>query len=228
MAQAKLKTISPQYNSELKLERLIFKTLSRALKERRLYSIMPTAFGHWCVGLKAPSIYWTLSSFQNNDSKHISQAFDGCFTIDHCIYRQCKEDGPHISNMDDIKEVQEFLMFKLNSLIHVTIEPYMQSMRQLEDIGRESWNKICTSVFGEGYHDYTGEAPKIPNQFLQALYERGGDRIDTSKLSALSAFLDSCNTAEIKLADDGPRIWHPIDDSDTPIWYDLDDEDFIL
>lgn len=224
MGQTKLKTSSPRNNSELELERLIFKTLSRILKERRLYYIMQTAFGSWCVGLKAPSIYWTLSSFQNNDSKHVSGAFDGCFTIDHCIYRQCKEDGPHISNMDDIKEVQEFLMFKLNKLIHVTIEPYMQSMRQLEDIGKESWNKICTSVFGEGYHDYTGEAPRIPNQFLQALNERGRISIDPSRLSA---FIDSCNTAEISLDDDGPRIWRPIDNP-LPIWYDLDDEDFIL
>ena len=227
MGQTKLKTSSSQNNSELELERLIFKILSRTLKERRLYYIMQTAFGSWCVGLKAPSIYWTLSSFQNNDSKHVSDAFNGCFTIDHCIYRQCKEDGPHISNMDDIKEVQEFLMFKLNKLIHVTIEPYMQSMQsmhQLEDIGKDSWNKICTSVFGEGYHDYTGEAPRIPNQFLQALNGRGGISIDPSRLSA---FIDSCKTAEMSLDEDGSPIWRPIDIR-LPIRYDFDDEDFIL
>lgn len=221
MAQVKLKTDPSQNNSELELERLIFKTLSRTLKEHRLYSIMQTACGNWCVGIKAPSIYWTLSSFQNDDSKHASHAFDGCLNIDSCIYRQYRQDGPHISNMDDVKTVQEFLMFKLNSLMHVAIEPYMQSMRQLEDIGRESWDKICTSVFGEGYHDYTGEAPTIPNQFLQALNERGGLRIDPSRLSA---FIDSCNVNGIRLADDGPRLWRHIDESDTPIWYDVDDE----
>ena len=152
--------------SDRDLQILVFKYLCRVLKNRKIYHRFRCFIGNGedvITSTRIPCIYGLYSSFQcMKPIIHIalSQASENPFfsatTMSGVIAAFEAMLGKYdtINEWDDGK-VQSRITQLINTLIHCCVEKTITDFRQIEDIGRETFDMVCRKVFGDNFIDET-------------------------------------------------------------------------
>ena len=165
--------------SDRDLQILVFKYLCRVLKNRKIYHRFRCFIGNGESGILSPTrkpcIY--CSSFrcmQPIVNVALSQASENPFfhatTMDSIITAFEVILGKHdtIDGWDDGK-VQSRITQLINTLMHCCVEQTVKDFRQLEDIGRETFDMVCRKIFGNNFVDETEkELPDNVKKILEA------------------------------------------------------------
>jgi len=146
------------------LQILVFKYLCRVLKNRKIYHRFRCFIGNGERVLsvtRRPCIYY--SSFrcmQPIIDVAFSQASDNPFfratTMNGIIaaFELILGSYDTIDEWDDGK-VQTRITQLINTLMHCCVEKTVKDFRQLEDIGRETFDMVCRKIFGNNFVDET-------------------------------------------------------------------------
>lgn len=159
--------------SDRDLQILVFKYLCRVLKNRKIYHRFRCFIGNGesiiqstrkpCIYTHEPCIYGLYSSFQCMKpivNVALSQTSDNPFfsaaTMDSVIAAFEAMLGKHdaIDEWDD-GQVQSRITQLINTLMHCCVEQTVKDFRQLEDIGRETFDMVCRKIFGNNFVDET-------------------------------------------------------------------------
>lgn len=152
--------------SDRDLQILVFNCLCRVLKNRKIYHRFRCFIGNGedvITSTRRPCIYCLYSSFQCMKpiiSMALYQASENPFfratTIDSVITAFEAMLGKYdtIDEWDDCK-VQQRVTQLINTLMHCCVEKTVKDFRQLEDIGRETFDMVCRKIFGNNFVDET-------------------------------------------------------------------------
>ena len=190
--------------SDRDLQILVFKYLCRVLKNRKIYHRFRCFIGNGesvISSTRRPCIYGLYSSLECMKpivAVAISQASENPFfrttTIDGVIVAFEAMLGKYdtIDVWDD-GQVQKRITQLINTLIHCCVEKAITDFRQLEDIGRETFNMVCRKIFGNNFVDETEKGlPDNIKKILEAqrMFMENHDVDDPRHLFGNRAFMN--------------------------------------
>lgn len=164
--------------SDRDLQILVFKYLCRVLKNRKIYHRFRCFIGNGVSVVsitRRPCVYY--SSFrcmQPIFGVALSQASENPFfhatTMGSVItaFEAILGKYDTIDEWDD-GQVQSRVTQLINTLMHCCVEKTVKDFRQLEDIGRETFDMVCRKIFGNNFVDETEkELPDNIKKILEA------------------------------------------------------------
>ena len=188
--------------SDRDLQILVFKYLCRVLKNRKIYHRFRCFIGNGesIISItRRPCIYY--SSFRCMKpiiGVALSQASENPFfhatTIDSVIavFEAMLGKYDTIDEWDDGK-VQQRITQLINTLIHCCVEKTITDFRQIEDIGRETFDMVCRKIFGNNFIDETEkELPDNIKKILEAqrMFMENHDVDDPRRLFGSREFMN--------------------------------------
>jgi len=234
--------------SDRDLQILVFKYLCRVLKNRKIYHRFRCFIGNGegvVSIIKRPCFYDLYSSFQCMKpivNVALSQASENSF------YRVTTMGGvitvfeAMLGKYDTIDEwdngqVQTRVTQLINTLIHCCVEKTVKDFRQLEDIGRETFDMVCRKIFGNNFVDETEkELPDNIKKILEAqrMFMENHDVDDPRRLFGNREFMNFLKQQgyldDLKVGIEPPSRYEPRTTMDwNNPWDDLfdgDDEDW--
>ena len=218
--------------SDRDLQILVFKYLCRVLKNRKIYHRFRCFIGNESVisPTKSPGIYY--SSFRCMRpivSVALSQASENPFFYATTIGDVNTAFEAMLGKYDTIDEwddgqVQSRITQLINTLMHCCVEKTVKDFRQLEDIGRETFNMVCRKIFGNNFVDETEkEMPDNIKKILEAqrMFMKNHDVDDPRRLFGNKEFMNFLKQQgyldDLKIKIELPsryeaRTWDEIDD----------------
>ena len=224
------------------LQILVFKYLCRVLKNRKIYHRFRCFIGN---GLGAVSItrrpcvcYSSFRCMQPIIGVALSQASENPFfyatTIGdvNTVFEAMLGKYDTIDEWDD-GQVQSRITQLINTLMHCCVEKTVKDFRQLEDIGRETFDMVCRKIFGNNFVDETEkEMPDNIKKILEAqrMFMENHDVDDPRRLFGNREFMNFLKQQghlddlrvkieppskdEISMTMDWVNPWGEIDDDD--------------
>ena len=183
--------------SDRDLQILVFKYLCRVLKNRKIYHRFRCFIGTG-ESLIPYSLYYSFRCMKPIIDVALSQASENPFyrttTMDDVIAAFEAMLGKYdtIDEWDDGK-VQSRITQLINTLMHCCVEKTVKDFRQLEDIGRETFDMVCKKIFGNNFVDETEkELPDNIKKILEAqrTFMENHDVDDPRRLSSNREFMN--------------------------------------
>lgn len=227
--------------SDRDLQILVFKYLCRVLKNRKIYHRFRCFIGNGesvVSFTRKPCIYGLYSSFQCMKpiiDVALSQTSENPFfrttTIDSVITAFEGMLGKYdtVNEWDDGK-VQQRITQLINTLMHCCVEKTVKDFRQLEDIGRETFDMVCRKIFGNNFVDETEKGlPDNIKKILEAqrMFMENHDVDDPRHLFGDREFMNFLKQQgyldDLKIKIESPsryeaRTWDEIDDDGDLDW----------
>jgi len=219
------------------LQILVFKYLCRVLKNRKIYHRFRCFIG------EAPrfyGLYYSFKCMQPIIGVALSQASENPFfratTIDGIIIAFEAMLGKYdtIDGWDD-GQVQSRITQLINTLMHCCVEKTVKDFRQLEDIGRETFDMVCRKIFGNNFVDETEKGlPDNIKKILEAqrMFMENHDGDDPRRLFGNREFMDFLKQqgylGDLRMKIEPPSRYEPrmTMDWDNP-WGEIDDDDWV-
>ncbi len=133
------------------LEEQMFKNIVRVLKEHKYYAMFMKIVTY---GTSSPYNYLVELKSSRKISSHFSNS--------NCMENLCNKMYQYINNEitideKDARKLQTAIAQYVNTLLHECVEPYLTKHINMEDLGRECFNRCCESIYGKGFKDETEE-----------------------------------------------------------------------
>ena len=149
--------------SDRDLQILVFKYLCRVLKNRKIYHRFRCFIGHDMTihGMYKYNLYSTFPCM-----KPIADMASSMGTSENPFFNTSTMETvisvfeAMLGRYDTIDEwdngqVQQRVTQLINTLMHCCVEKTVKDFRQLEDIGRETFDMVCRKIFGNNFVDET-------------------------------------------------------------------------
>lgn len=226
--------------SDRDLQILVFKYLCRVLKNRKIYHKFRCFIGNGesVVSItRRPCIcYSSFRCMQPIIGVALSQASENPFfhatTMGSVITAFEAILGKHdaIDEWDN-GQVQSRVTQLINTLMHCCVEKTVKDFRQLEDIGRETFDMVCRKIFGNNFVDETEKGlPDNIKKILEAqkMFMQNHDVDDPRRLFGNREFMNFLKQQgyldDLRIKTEPPSRYEPrmTMDWDNP-WCDDDD-----
>lgn len=143
--------------SDRDLQILVFKYLCRVLKNRKIYHRFRCFIGN---GGRPCIFYSSFRCMKPITAVALSQTSENPFFHATTIGSVIAVFEAMLGKYDSIDEwdngkVQSRITQLINTLIHCCVEKTITDFRQLEDIGRETFDMVCRKIFGNNFVDET-------------------------------------------------------------------------
>lgn len=160
---------------EYPLEEQMFKNIVRVLKEHKYYTMF----------MKIVT-YGTLSPYNYLVELKSSRKISSHFSNSNCMENLCNKMYQYINHEitideKDARKLQTVIAQYVNTLLHECVEPYLTKHINMEDLGRECFNRCCESIYGKGFKD-----------------ETEGDSLDALRSRLIRDSLNYYNVSEIE------------------------------
>ena len=183
--------------SDRDLQILVFKYLCRVLKNRKIYHRFRCFIGH-----NMTNEYNLYSTFPC--MKPIADMASSMGTSENPFFNTSTTESVisvfelMLGKYDTIDEwdngkVQQRITQLINTLMHCCVEKTVKDFRQLEDIGRETFDMVCRKIFGNNFVDETEkEIPDNIKKILEAqrMFMENHDVDDPRRLSSNREFMN--------------------------------------
>lgn len=227
--------------SDRDLQTLVFKYLCRVLKNRKIYHRFRCFIGQAKYGMYKYNLYSTFPCMKPiaDMASNIVASENPFFyasTVEAVISVFEAMLGKHdtIDEWDDGK-VQQRITQLINTLMHCCVEKTITDFRQLEDIGRETFDMVCRKIFGNNFVDETEkELPDNIKKILevQRMFMENHDVDDPRHLFGNREFMDFLKQqgylGDLRMKIEPPSRYEPrmTMDWETPWDDEIDDYDW--
>ena len=233
--------------SDRDLQILVFKYLCRVLKNKKIYHKFRCFIGHDMIilstnshGMYKYNLYSTFPCMKPIADMASSMGtsenpFFNASTVEAVISVFEAMFGKYdtIDEWDD-RKVQSRVTQLINTLMHCCVEKTVKDFRQLEDIGRETFDMVCRKIFGSNFVDETEkELPDNIKKILEAqrMFMENHDVDDPRRLCGNREFMNFLKQQgyldDLRIKIEPPSRYEPrmAMDWDNP-WDEIDDDDW--
>ena len=160
--KTKFKTHKNEINENFQIEKLVFQTFLKYIKERKLYIYFRMAINYNNVNRDIfqsfirhyNSHFFTDCCGKLSQSEHASTNASSLLDILQIMQSQKGKNG-NIA-IENTREFQMVIMNLVNSLLHNCIEYAVRdNMKVLEEIGSQIFEECCTKLLGDSFEDLT-------------------------------------------------------------------------
>lgn len=134
---------------------VVYQYLVRVLKNKRLYNLLRLNVGKKALN---PIYIFSPNTFKkmcDTNKFNKDNPFNNISSLDS-VYKILKEQGHFKLNVNsNDEEIQQVVTDKVNFLIHCLIERGIGNIKELEVIGRETFNLVCRKIYGGDFTEIT-------------------------------------------------------------------------
>lgn len=223
--------------SDKDLQVLVFKHLTKVLKNNRKYFLFRSFIGHQDGSRRKSQTVYSLNQlrhprsseidFKSDNPFYYALSMNDLFGILDSLLGGNKTRGMRYHIENDNAKIQQRVMQYLNTLLHHCLERGVEDVREVEEIGRTTFNMTCKKIFGNDFVDeMKGMSEEMEKELKANLMERllanrshnlgATYEINSERLAEFEAFLSRL----------GPRTINRIPEEDGINLPDWDSESF--
>ena len=175
--KTKFKTHKNEINEDFQIEKLVFQTFLKYIKEKKLYIYFRMAINYnnvnrdifqSCIRRYNP-IFFTDCCSKLSKGEH---AYSNASSLVDILKIMQSHKGRNTPKIGNTKEFQMVIMNLVNSLLHNCIEYAVRdNMKVLEEIGSQIFEECCKKLLGDSFEDLT-----------QKMIDKNGKPIDADFL----------------------------------------------